>query len=157
MFYTVQLFDAFDTYLCINNVVFTIDAFFNRFILMYMKKKYMNFYRFMILFNITFSDNFKYYDNRCSLKIKCSPVMEWNICELFHVLFTQKVWERNMDEQLTPDAWASIWKNKNKIINSVRLTSLLSHSLTYCCWPCSELLFHACVANRISWFYNSRL
>ncbi|XP_027035432.1 DNA-binding protein SATB2 isoform X2 [Tachysurus fulvidraco] len=31
---------------------------------------------------------------------------------------TQKVWERNMDEQLTPDAWASIWKNKNKIINS---------------------------------------
>ncbi|XP_060785471.1 DNA-binding protein SATB2 isoform X2 [Neoarius graeffei] len=31
---------------------------------------------------------------------------------------TQKVWERSMDEQLTPDAWASIWKNKNKITNS---------------------------------------
>ncbi|XP_029567275.1 DNA-binding protein SATB2 isoform X6 [Salmo trutta] len=31
---------------------------------------------------------------------------------------TQKVWERGMDEQLTPDAWASIWKNKTKISNS---------------------------------------
>ncbi|XP_007227823.1 DNA-binding protein SATB2 isoform X4 [Astyanax mexicanus] len=31
---------------------------------------------------------------------------------------TQKVWERSMDEQLTPDAWASIWKNKAKITNS---------------------------------------
>ncbi|XP_076120068.1 DNA-binding protein SATB2 isoform X2 [Alosa pseudoharengus] len=30
----------------------------------------------------------------------------------------QKVWERSIDEQLTPDAWASIWKNKNKISNS---------------------------------------
>uniref|UniRef100_A0A673XX28 One cut domain family member n=1 Tax=Salmo trutta TaxID=8032 RepID=A0A673XX28_SALTR len=30
----------------------------------------------------------------------------------------QKVWERGMDEQLTPDAWASIWKNKTKISNS---------------------------------------
>lgn len=41
----------------------------------------------------------------------------------------QKVWERSMDEQLTPDAWASIWKNKNKITNSVRITSVLFHSL----------------------------
>ncbi|XP_066497407.1 DNA-binding protein SATB2 isoform X2 [Hoplias malabaricus] len=31
---------------------------------------------------------------------------------------SQKVWERSMDEQLTPDAWASIWKNKTKITNS---------------------------------------
>ncbi|XP_031441242.1 DNA-binding protein SATB2 isoform X2 [Clupea harengus] len=31
---------------------------------------------------------------------------------------SQKVWERGIDEQLTPDAWASIWKNKNKISNS---------------------------------------
>ncbi|XP_028847951.1 DNA-binding protein SATB2 [Denticeps clupeoides] len=31
---------------------------------------------------------------------------------------SQKVWERGMDEQLNPDAWASIWKNKNKISNS---------------------------------------
>ncbi|XP_036830536.1 DNA-binding protein SATB2 isoform X5 [Oncorhynchus mykiss] len=30
----------------------------------------------------------------------------------------QKVWERGLDEQLTPDAWASIWKNKTKISNS---------------------------------------
>ncbi|XP_057192804.1 DNA-binding protein SATB2 isoform X1 [Triplophysa rosa] len=29
-----------------------------------------------------------------------------------------KVWERSIDEQLTPDAWASIWKNKTKITNS---------------------------------------
>ncbi|XP_019910569.1 DNA-binding protein SATB2 isoform X7 [Esox lucius] len=34
---------------------------------------------------------------------------------------TQKVWERGMDEQLTPDAWASIWKNKTKISNSPKL------------------------------------
>ncbi|XP_042162559.1 DNA-binding protein SATB2 isoform X4 [Oncorhynchus tshawytscha] len=27
---------------------------------------------------------------------------------------TQKVWERGLDEQLTPDAWAAIWKNKTK-------------------------------------------
>ncbi|XP_045067964.1 DNA-binding protein SATB2-like [Coregonus clupeaformis] len=27
---------------------------------------------------------------------------------------SQKVWERGMDEQLTPDTWASIWKNKTK-------------------------------------------
>ncbi|XP_058249422.1 DNA-binding protein SATB2 isoform X2 [Hemibagrus wyckioides] len=33
---------------------------------------------------------------------------------------SQKVWERNIDEQLTPDAWASIWKNKNKITNSCK-------------------------------------
>ncbi|KAM4609126.1 DNA-binding protein SATB2 isoform 3-T3 [Polymixia lowei] len=31
---------------------------------------------------------------------------------------SQKVWERSLDEQLTPDAWASIWKNKTKISNS---------------------------------------
>ncbi|KAI2660726.1 DNA-binding protein SATB2 [Labeo rohita] len=31
---------------------------------------------------------------------------------------SQKVWERSIDEQLTPDAWASIWKNKTKITNS---------------------------------------
>ncbi|XP_062312876.1 DNA-binding protein SATB2 isoform X1 [Osmerus eperlanus] len=31
---------------------------------------------------------------------------------------SQKVWERTLDEQLTPDAWASIWKNKTKISNS---------------------------------------
>ncbi|XP_026882068.1 DNA-binding protein SATB2 [Electrophorus electricus] len=31
---------------------------------------------------------------------------------------SQKVWERSMDEQLAPDAWASIWKNKTKIANS---------------------------------------
>ncbi|XP_041700733.1 DNA-binding protein SATB2 isoform X1 [Coregonus clupeaformis] len=30
----------------------------------------------------------------------------------------QKVWERGMDEQLTPDPWTSIWKNKTKISNS---------------------------------------
>lgn len=35
----------------------------------------------------------------------------------YHLM--QKVWERGMDEQLTPDAWASIWKNKTKISNSV--------------------------------------
>ncbi|XP_019910566.1 DNA-binding protein SATB2 isoform X3 [Esox lucius] len=34
---------------------------------------------------------------------------------------SQKVWERGMDEQLTPDAWASIWKNKTKISNSPKL------------------------------------
>lgn len=38
----------------------------------------------------------------------------------------QKVWERSIDEQLTPDAWASIWKNKTKITNSVRITSSLT-------------------------------
>ncbi|XP_071782487.1 DNA-binding protein SATB2 isoform X3 [Centroberyx gerrardi] len=31
---------------------------------------------------------------------------------------SQKVWERSLDEQLTPDTWASIWKNKTKISNS---------------------------------------
>ncbi|XP_042587397.1 DNA-binding protein SATB2-like isoform X3 [Cyprinus carpio] len=31
---------------------------------------------------------------------------------------SQKLWERSIDEQLTPDAWASIWKNKTKITNS---------------------------------------
>nr|XP_061826815.1 DNA-binding protein SATB2-like isoform X3 [Nerophis lumbriciformis] len=31
---------------------------------------------------------------------------------------SQKVWERSLDEQITPDTWASIWKNKNKITNS---------------------------------------
>ncbi|KAI1885318.1 hypothetical protein AGOR_G00218910 [Albula goreensis] len=31
---------------------------------------------------------------------------------------TQMVWERNSDEKLTPEAWASIWKNKPKISNS---------------------------------------
>ncbi|XP_030642865.1 DNA-binding protein SATB2 [Chanos chanos] len=31
---------------------------------------------------------------------------------------SQKAWERSMDEQLTPDAWASIWKNKTKVTNS---------------------------------------
>ncbi|KAL0963960.1 hypothetical protein UPYG_G00315800 [Umbra pygmaea] len=35
--------------------------------------------------------------------------------------FMQKVWERSMDEQLTPDTWASIWKNKTKISNSPKL------------------------------------
>ncbi|KAA0715661.1 DNA-binding protein SATB2 [Triplophysa tibetana] len=34
------------------------------------------------------------------------------------VRLSQKVWERSIDEQLTPDAWASIWKNKTKITNS---------------------------------------
>ncbi len=38
----------------------------------------------------------------------------------------QKVWERSIDEQLTPDAWASIWKNKTKITISVRITSTLT-------------------------------
>ncbi|XP_034741742.1 DNA-binding protein SATB2 isoform X3 [Etheostoma cragini] len=31
---------------------------------------------------------------------------------------SQKVWERGMDDQITPDTWASIWKNKTKISNS---------------------------------------
>nr|XP_017213189.1 DNA-binding protein SATB2 isoform X2 [Danio rerio] len=31
-----------------------------------------------------------------------------------------QVWERSIDEQLTPDAWASIWKNKTKITNSCK-------------------------------------
>ncbi|XP_029936709.1 DNA-binding protein SATB2 isoform X3 [Myripristis murdjan] len=31
---------------------------------------------------------------------------------------SQKVWERSLDDQLTPDTWASIWKNKTKISNS---------------------------------------
>ncbi|KAM9485622.1 DNA-binding protein SATB2-like isoform 5-T5 [Salvelinus alpinus] len=30
----------------------------------------------------------------------------------YHLM--QKVWERGLDEQLTPDAWAALWKNKNK-------------------------------------------
>uniref|UniRef100_G3P2W1 DNA-binding protein SATB n=1 Tax=Gasterosteus aculeatus aculeatus TaxID=481459 RepID=G3P2W1_GASAC len=30
----------------------------------------------------------------------------------------QKVWERGLDDQITPDTWASIWKNKTKISNS---------------------------------------
>ncbi|XP_042162554.1 DNA-binding protein SATB2 isoform X1 [Oncorhynchus tshawytscha] len=30
----------------------------------------------------------------------------------YHLM--QKVWERGLDEQLTPDAWAAIWKNKTK-------------------------------------------
>ncbi|XP_063070191.1 DNA-binding protein SATB2 isoform X3 [Engraulis encrasicolus] len=34
---------------------------------------------------------------------------------------SQKVWERGIDEQLTPDTWASIWKNKNKISNSPKI------------------------------------
>nr|XP_005167766.1 DNA-binding protein SATB2 isoform X1 [Danio rerio] len=36
------------------------------------------------------------------------------------VRLSQKVWERSIDEQLTPDAWASIWKNKTKITNSCK-------------------------------------
>ncbi|XP_034083301.1 DNA-binding protein SATB2 isoform X1 [Gymnodraco acuticeps] len=28
---------------------------------------------------------------------------------------SQKVWERGLEDQLTPDTWASIWKNKTKI------------------------------------------
>ncbi|XP_019723283.1 DNA-binding protein SATB2 isoform X2 [Hippocampus comes] len=35
---------------------------------------------------------------------------------------SQKVWERSLDEQITPDTWASIWKNKNKIANSPKPT-----------------------------------
>ncbi|KAJ8352843.1 hypothetical protein SKAU_G00243190 [Synaphobranchus kaupii] len=31
---------------------------------------------------------------------------------------TQMVWDRNCDEKLTPEAWATIWKNKPKISNS---------------------------------------
>ncbi|XP_041858535.1 DNA-binding protein SATB2 isoform X3 [Melanotaenia boesemani] len=31
---------------------------------------------------------------------------------------SQKVWERSLDDQITPDTWASIWKNKTKISNS---------------------------------------
>uniref|UniRef100_A0A3Q3LTB5 DNA-binding protein SATB n=1 Tax=Mastacembelus armatus TaxID=205130 RepID=A0A3Q3LTB5_9TELE len=31
---------------------------------------------------------------------------------------SQKVWERGLDDQMTPDTWASIWKNKTKISNS---------------------------------------
>ncbi|XP_074513708.1 DNA-binding protein SATB2 isoform X1 [Sebastes fasciatus] len=31
---------------------------------------------------------------------------------------SQKVWERGLDDQITPDTWASIWKNKAKISNS---------------------------------------
>ncbi|KAM9343144.1 DNA-binding protein SATB2 isoform 2-T2 [Pholidichthys leucotaenia] len=31
---------------------------------------------------------------------------------------TQKVWERSLDDQITSDTWASIWKNKTKISNS---------------------------------------
>ncbi|XP_049449918.1 DNA-binding protein SATB2 isoform X5 [Epinephelus fuscoguttatus] len=31
---------------------------------------------------------------------------------------SQKVWERGLDDQITPDTWASIWKNKTKISNS---------------------------------------
>ncbi|XP_015821244.1 DNA-binding protein SATB2 isoform X1 [Nothobranchius furzeri] len=30
----------------------------------------------------------------------------------------RKVWERSLDDQITPDTWASIWKNKTKISNS---------------------------------------
>ncbi|XP_037343574.2 DNA-binding protein SATB2 [Pungitius pungitius] len=30
----------------------------------------------------------------------------------------QKVWERGLDDQITPDTWASIWKNKTKISSS---------------------------------------
>lgn len=30
----------------------------------------------------------------------------------------QKVWERSLDDQINPDTWASIWKNKTKISNS---------------------------------------
>ncbi|XP_029315730.1 DNA-binding protein SATB2 isoform X5 [Cottoperca gobio] len=29
-----------------------------------------------------------------------------------------QVWERGMEDQITPDTWASIWKNKTKISNS---------------------------------------
>uniref|UniRef100_A0A3B5MKG0 One cut domain family member n=1 Tax=Xiphophorus couchianus TaxID=32473 RepID=A0A3B5MKG0_9TELE len=32
---------------------------------------------------------------------------------------TQKVWERSLDDPIAPDTWASIWKNKTKISNSV--------------------------------------
>nr|XP_020493455.1 DNA-binding protein SATB2 isoform X2 [Labrus bergylta] len=35
---------------------------------------------------------------------------------------SQKVWERGLDDQLTPDTWASIWKNKTKISNSPKPT-----------------------------------
>ncbi|KAK1903313.1 DNA-binding protein SATB2 [Dissostichus eleginoides] len=31
---------------------------------------------------------------------------------------SQKVWERGLEDQLTPDTWASIWKNKTKISSS---------------------------------------
>ncbi|XP_062288291.1 DNA-binding protein SATB2 isoform X3 [Scomber scombrus] len=31
---------------------------------------------------------------------------------------SQKVWERSLEDQITPDTWASIWKNKTKISNS---------------------------------------
>ncbi|XP_028992767.1 DNA-binding protein SATB2 isoform X3 [Betta splendens] len=31
---------------------------------------------------------------------------------------SQKVWERSLDDQMTPDTWASIWKNKTKMSNS---------------------------------------
>uniref|UniRef100_A0A3P9IRC8 DNA-binding protein SATB n=1 Tax=Oryzias latipes TaxID=8090 RepID=A0A3P9IRC8_ORYLA len=31
---------------------------------------------------------------------------------------SQKVWDRSLDEQITPDSWASIWKNKTKIPSS---------------------------------------
>ncbi|KAM6978961.1 DNA-binding protein SATB2 isoform 3-T3 [Tautogolabrus adspersus] len=37
---------------------------------------------------------------------------------------TQKVWERSLDDQITPDTWASIWKNKTKISNSPKPTGL---------------------------------
>ncbi|XP_068185793.1 DNA-binding protein SATB2 isoform X2 [Antennarius striatus] len=31
---------------------------------------------------------------------------------------SQKVWERSLEDQITPDTWASIWKNKTKMSNS---------------------------------------
>ncbi|XP_076011652.1 DNA-binding protein SATB2 isoform X2 [Genypterus blacodes] len=36
---------------------------------------------------------------------------------------SQKVWERGLDDQITPDTWASIWKNKTKIVNSPKLSA----------------------------------
>ncbi|KAM6934781.1 DNA-binding protein SATB2 isoform 3-T4 [Xenentodon cancila] len=35
---------------------------------------------------------------------------------------SQKVWERSLDDQITSDTWASIWKNKTKISNSPKPT-----------------------------------
>ncbi|KAA8593100.1 hypothetical protein FQN60_018555, partial [Etheostoma spectabile] len=45
-----------------------------------------------------------------------------------------KVWERGMDDQITPDTWASIWKNKTKISNShlpFRGALLCTHSVLH--------------------------
>lgn len=44
------------------------------------------------------------------------------------------MWERTLDEQITPDSWASIWKTKTKISNTVSCRPTAPRHAFNVCW-----------------------